>query len=179
MAEAKAGTPARTYRLRIDASKCDGQGVCKLVAPEWFALDRYGYAYTLPAAWAIDRSDPTLWKLAQEAEATCPRSAIRIEETSPPPDPAAVDATDGGARRAADAGRGAGSCGATASRRRSRAGVLPAGSSGARAALSSRSSARPACAVRAAPASLPLANGRHSVRTRRSSRTAPSASRAR
>ena len=74
--------------------------MCKLAAPEWFELDRYGYAYVLPAGLSVDRSDPRVWTLAQEVEATCPRSAIRIEELSPPPDPAAVDAV----RTAAPAG---------------------------------------------------------------------------
>ena len=92
MVDVKTGTAARTYRLRVDASKCDAQGVCKLVAPDWFELDRYGYAYVLPAGLSLDRNDASLWTLAQEVEATCPRSAIRVEELSPPPDPAAVDA---------------------------------------------------------------------------------------
>jgi NADH:ubiquinone oxidoreductase subunit F (NADH-binding)/ferredoxin len=79
-------------RLRIDASKCDGQGVCKLFAPEWFELDRYGLGYVLPAAKALDGDDREVWDLLQEAEATCPRSAIRIERIQPPPDPGAVAA---------------------------------------------------------------------------------------
>ena len=32
-------------RFRIDATRCDGQGVCVLIAPELFELDRYGLAY--------------------------------------------------------------------------------------------------------------------------------------
>jgi NADH:ubiquinone oxidoreductase subunit F (NADH-binding)/ferredoxin len=82
-------------RLRIDASKCDGQGVCKLFAPEWFELDRYGLAYTLPEAEALDGGDRDLWDLMQEAEATCPRSAIRIERRLALPDADAVEAAAG------------------------------------------------------------------------------------
>jgi NADH:ubiquinone oxidoreductase subunit F (NADH-binding)/ferredoxin len=82
-----AGPAPKLVRLRIDASKCDGQGVCKLFAPEWFELDRYGLAYVLPEAKRLAGDDRDLWALMQEAEATCPRSAIRIERLAAPPAP--------------------------------------------------------------------------------------------
>jgi NADH:ubiquinone oxidoreductase subunit F (NADH-binding)/ferredoxin len=72
--------------LRIDASKCDGQGVCKLVAPEYFELDRYGYAYVLRDSPQFTRQDREIFDLAVEAEATCPRAAIIIEKRVPLPD---------------------------------------------------------------------------------------------
>ena len=71
-------------RVRIDASKCDGQGVCKLFTPEWFELDRYGYAYMLSDV-VVDRSDRTRWRTAREAEATCPRAAILLQPVEPLP----------------------------------------------------------------------------------------------
>jgi NADH:ubiquinone oxidoreductase subunit F (NADH-binding)/ferredoxin len=78
--------PSGILRLRIDASKCDAQGVCKLVAPEFFELDRYGYAYVLRDSPHFTRDDRAIFDLAVEAEATCPRAAIIIEKRTPLPD---------------------------------------------------------------------------------------------
>jgi NADH-quinone oxidoreductase subunit F len=79
-------TKTNLLRLRIDASKCDAQGVCKLVAPEFFELDRYGYAYVLRGAPLFTREDRDVYSLAEEAEATCPRAAIMIERRAPLPE---------------------------------------------------------------------------------------------
>ncbi len=73
-------------RVRVDASKCDGQGVCKLFTPEWFELDRYGYAYVLGDV-VVDRSDAAAWSTAREAEATCHRAAILLQPVVPLPEP--------------------------------------------------------------------------------------------
>src|SRR5260221_7691654 len=85
-------------RVRIDASKCDGQGVCKLTAPEFFELDAYGYAYVLEGAGTFDPADRTLFELARDAEATCPRAAILLERLAPPLDVDAVEAPTPSAR---------------------------------------------------------------------------------
>ncbi len=45
-------------RFRIDAARCDGQGVCVLVAPELFALDWYGLSYVRPGADQLAAADP-------------------------------------------------------------------------------------------------------------------------
>jgi NADH-quinone oxidoreductase subunit F len=79
-------------RVRVDASKCDAQGVCKLTAPEFFELDRYGYAYVHGTAPIVDPSELSLYELAREAEATCPRAAIMLERVFDPIDLDAIEA---------------------------------------------------------------------------------------
>ena len=93
-------TRRATYpiRVRVDASKCDAQGVCKLTAPEFFELDRYGYSYVHDAAPIVDPSETDLYELAREAEATCPRAAIILERVVAPIDLDAVEAPAASAR---------------------------------------------------------------------------------
>lgn len=69
----------RVLRVRIDASRCDGQGVCKTVAPELFELDRYGYAYVVRERRDLDPEDRALVDTARDAESMCPRAAIFLE----------------------------------------------------------------------------------------------------
>jgi NADH:ubiquinone oxidoreductase subunit F (NADH-binding)/ferredoxin len=84
---------ADTIRFRIDATRCDGQGVCVLVAPELFGLDRYGLGYVLPGADQLAAADPEVRAHGLEADAMCPRNAIREEPApAPRPDPAAAAA---------------------------------------------------------------------------------------
>ena len=66
-------------RFRVDATRCDGQGVCVLVAPELFALDRYGLSYVRPGADQLAATDPEVRGRGLEADAMCPRNAIREE----------------------------------------------------------------------------------------------------
>lgn len=75
---------SQIIRLRIDASRCDGQGVCATVAPELFELDRYGYAYVSREHTSLNPSDRDLVELAREAESMCPRAAIFLEKLAPP-----------------------------------------------------------------------------------------------
>lgn len=70
----------KVFRLRIDASRCDGQGVCKTVAPELFELDRYGDAYVVHSQRDIDPLDRKVLEMAREAESMCPRAAIFMEQ---------------------------------------------------------------------------------------------------
>ena len=86
---------AEPLRFRIDASRCDGQGVCALVAPELFGLDRYGLAYVIPGSQEIADTDPDVRARGLEADALCPRNAIR-EDPAPPARPAPDE--DGAAR---------------------------------------------------------------------------------
>lgn len=79
-----------SLRFRIDATRCDGQGVCVLIAPELFALDRYGNAYVIPGSDAI--TDPDVRARGLEADAMCPRNAIREEPAAPPHPAPPVDA---------------------------------------------------------------------------------------
>jgi NADH:ubiquinone oxidoreductase subunit F (NADH-binding)/ferredoxin len=68
-------TTDQPVRFRIDATRCDGQGVCALIAPEVFGLDRYGMGYVLPAAaHALSKAD--VRDRGLEASALCPRNAI-------------------------------------------------------------------------------------------------------
>jgi NADH:ubiquinone oxidoreductase subunit F (NADH-binding)/ferredoxin len=76
-------------RFRIDATRCDGQGVCVLIAPELFALDRYGDAYVIPGSQS--HTDPDVHARGLEADAMCPRNAIREELATPPRPAAAVE----------------------------------------------------------------------------------------
>jgi NADH:ubiquinone oxidoreductase subunit F (NADH-binding)/ferredoxin len=74
-------------RFRVDATRCDGQGVCVLVAPELFELDRYGLSYVRPGADELAASDPDVRARGLDADAMCPRNAIREEPVTPRPDP--------------------------------------------------------------------------------------------
>ena len=69
-------------RFRIDATRCDGQGVCVLVAPELFALDRYGLGLVIPGSEKL-ADHPEVRARGLEADALCPRNAIR-EDPVPP-----------------------------------------------------------------------------------------------
>ena len=83
-------------RFRIDPTRCDGQGVCALIAPELFALDRYGFGYVVPGSEKIADADPDVRARALEADALCPRNAIREDPApSPRPAPAAVPSASG------------------------------------------------------------------------------------
>jgi NADH-quinone oxidoreductase subunit F len=75
-----------TVRFRVDATRCDGQGVCVLVAPELFGLDRYGLSYVLPGADELAATDSGVRARGLEADAMCPRNAIREEPVLPRPD---------------------------------------------------------------------------------------------
>ena len=89
-------------RFRVDATRCDGQGVCAIVAPEIFELDRYGLAYVVPGSERAVSDDGELRARGLEADAMCPRDAIREEPVRrrpvlPAPDVAL--ASSGPARR--------------------------------------------------------------------------------
>jgi NADH:ubiquinone oxidoreductase subunit F (NADH-binding)/ferredoxin len=66
-------------RFRVDATRCDGQGVCTLVAPDLFQLDRYGYAFVVPGSEKLCSEDPRVRASGFEAEMMCPRNAIRVD----------------------------------------------------------------------------------------------------
>src|SRR5580704_12185020 len=68
-----------TLRVFVDPSRCDGQGVCALVQPDIFLLDRYGDAYLVRDAAAQFASDVAVREAVVEAAELCPRSAIRVE----------------------------------------------------------------------------------------------------
>lgn len=61
-------------KLRVDASRCEGTGMCVKLAPHLFRLDRNEG----PATVLIEDVDGGLAEQAQEAEALCPTSAISV-----------------------------------------------------------------------------------------------------
>jgi len=71
--------------------RCDGQGVCALIAPEIFQLDRYGDAYVSPGAEALVAEDDELRQRALEADAMCPRNAIYELPAAPERPPRLVE----------------------------------------------------------------------------------------
>nr|BFE35606.1 NADH-ubiquinone oxidoreductase-F iron-sulfur binding region domain-containing protein [Actinomadura rugatobispora] len=93
-------TTTEQVRFRVDATRCDGQGVCVLVAPELFELDRYGLAYVTPDGDRLAADDEEIRARGLEADAMCPRNAIREElaarAAAPPPEPAPAPEPGGG-----------------------------------------------------------------------------------
>jgi NADH:ubiquinone oxidoreductase subunit F (NADH-binding)/ferredoxin len=73
-----AGT-SDALRFRVDPTRCDGQGVCVLISPEAFALDRYDLAYVVPG---VDAEGEERAR-ALEAAAQCPRNAISVTRVVP------------------------------------------------------------------------------------------------
>jgi len=57
--------------LQLDAAKCDGVGICALVAPDLVSLDRWGFPVIDPAA------DASLIRQAKRAAKACPHRAMR------------------------------------------------------------------------------------------------------
>lgn len=64
-----------TVRLVIDASLCDGHGICALRCPELISLDEWGYAHVSRRAAGSDR----VAIRARRAAAACPAGALRLE----------------------------------------------------------------------------------------------------
>lgn len=71
---------AEPLRLGFDASRCDGYGMCALIAPESITLDRWGFAHV-----ASDPiTDRAAARRARRAVASCPRQALSsIDEPAP------------------------------------------------------------------------------------------------
>jgi ferredoxin len=68
-------TKSTPGRLVLDASRCNGHGLCALLCSERISLDEWGYA-------AVDRSPfhsrGTL-RRARRAAAACPAAALAVE----------------------------------------------------------------------------------------------------
>lgn len=98
-------TTPKVTRVRIDASKCTGHGVCVEVAPDLFALDRFGYAYVRPDAPGALRDDADARARLREAEVRCPDRAIlveRVPDVAPEPVVASRAVGDPGPRLLVD-----------------------------------------------------------------------------
>lgn len=63
-------------RLYLDATRCDGHGICALACPELIGLDPWGYASVVRAD--IERA--RLLRRARRAVAMCPARALALEE---------------------------------------------------------------------------------------------------
>jgi ferredoxin len=63
-------------RIRVDSEKCQGHNRCKVMAPDLFELDEYGYASTVNGG-AVP---PNLEEKARLAAANCPEFAVEIVE---------------------------------------------------------------------------------------------------
>jgi ferredoxin len=63
-----------TTRLVVDASHCDGHGICVLRCPEMISLDEWGYAKVEPDA----VTDTRILRRARRAVAACPSRALTL-----------------------------------------------------------------------------------------------------
>jgi ferredoxin len=68
---------ARTRRLRIDWTACDGRGLCVELLPELLRSDPWGF----PVLGSRDAAEvpPELLAQAERAVDVCPRLALRLE----------------------------------------------------------------------------------------------------
>lgn len=60
------------WRLEVDASACDGHGMCALILPERVALDEWGFALVSGDPLAGEK----LVKRSRRAVAACPNRAL-------------------------------------------------------------------------------------------------------
>ncbi|MFE3635612.1 ferredoxin [Streptomyces cellostaticus] len=60
-------------KLLLDATLCQGYGLCQESAPELIDLDEWGYARLRATEVPDDREEQ-----AQEAVAACPQAALRL-----------------------------------------------------------------------------------------------------
>ena len=63
-------------RLHLDATRCDGHGICVLACPELLRLDPWGYASIAQA----EAEGTRLARRARRAVAMCPAKALRVDE---------------------------------------------------------------------------------------------------
>lgn len=65
------------YDIAVDRSRCQGHGVCELIAPQLFEISQDGLARVHSTA----ERDHSL-ELARNAAASCPQRAIVVTLTS-------------------------------------------------------------------------------------------------
>lgn len=62
-------------RVQVDASQCQGHGLCQMTAPQVFGLrDEDGHAYPI-----AEEVDGDLADAARNGADACPERAIRVE----------------------------------------------------------------------------------------------------
>lgn len=64
---------AMTETLRINPLRCDAQGLCAELFPEWISYDDWGYPIIKP-----DAIPPHLHEHACRAVSSCPRVALTL-----------------------------------------------------------------------------------------------------
>ncbi len=69
--------PDGRLALQLDATRCDGHGICALRCPELVSLDQWGYAAVPDGAIATPRT----LRRARRAAAACPAGALRVAPT--------------------------------------------------------------------------------------------------
>jgi ferredoxin len=67
-------------RVVIDATRCEGHGICALFFGERIELDRWGFGLVERA----ELDDRRLVRKARRAVAACPRGAVRIVDEPAP-----------------------------------------------------------------------------------------------
>lgn len=72
------GDPPKStsWRLVVDAEKCQGHNRCHALAPDLFLIDNLGFASA-----AADRVPPESMEQARLAVRNCPEFAIRLVST--------------------------------------------------------------------------------------------------
>ncbi|CAN5403502.1 hypothetical protein BH09ACT4_BH09ACT4_12970 [soil metagenome] len=63
--------PAESARPGVNPTKCDGVGMCALMAPEAIVLDKWGFPIILER-----RLDARLVRSVDSAISACPRNAL-------------------------------------------------------------------------------------------------------
>ncbi|MFE2089158.1 ferredoxin [Streptomyces sp. NPDC059460] len=63
-------------KVHVEASKCDGYGLCHEVAPQLFELDEWGYASAVGYGVVPAGQE----EIAGQAERSCPNLAVVLEE---------------------------------------------------------------------------------------------------
>lgn len=70
-----------TTRLTVDWIRCDARGSCVELLPELLVADDWGYPLVRSGD-AAAVVPPGLHDLARRAVATCPRQALRLDESA-------------------------------------------------------------------------------------------------
>lgn len=68
-------TGVRRFRLHLDATRCDGHGVCALACPDLVRLDPWGYASLVET----EGDSPRVERRARRAVAMCPARALQLD----------------------------------------------------------------------------------------------------
>jgi ferredoxin len=64
--------------IRVNPAACDGFGFCSEILPEMIRRDEWGFPIL-----ADDAVPEDLRRAAEQAVASCPRRALRLETTGP------------------------------------------------------------------------------------------------